>query len=168
MEGLECAQATSCDAQVSSHDLIQNVQSAHRRSSTRSADSNTSFARTTTSWHDRSFSSRARLSRMPRVTFFVVFRCVDCSSCFPSLNSADCSLAPSSDSSVLTQVVESMCGIPSLLLGGKLEVSTGMDTYSRKIPLGVTAAICPVSLVEPVRVAAALTDAKVYSSTSPP
>ncbi|GAA5915180.1 hypothetical protein JCM6882_001130 [Rhodosporidiobolus microsporus] len=41
------------------------------------------------------------------------------------------------------QVVESMCGIPSLLLGDKLEVSKDMDTYTRKVPLGVTAAICP-------------------------
>ncbi|GAA5820450.1 hypothetical protein JCM11251_005632 [Rhodosporidiobolus azoricus] len=41
------------------------------------------------------------------------------------------------------QVVESMCGIPSLLLGDKLEVTKDMDTYTRKVPLGVTAAICP-------------------------
>ncbi|BGP16195.1 hypothetical protein JCM10213_007053 [Rhodosporidiobolus nylandii] len=41
------------------------------------------------------------------------------------------------------QVVETACGIPSLLLGDKLEVSKDMDTYSRRVPLGVTAAICP-------------------------
>ncbi|GAA6042937.1 hypothetical protein JCM8097_000005 [Rhodosporidiobolus ruineniae] len=41
------------------------------------------------------------------------------------------------------QVVEAACGVPSLLLGDKLEVSRDMDTYTRKAPLGVTAAICP-------------------------
>ncbi|GAA5874327.1 hypothetical protein JCM8547_007564 [Rhodosporidiobolus lusitaniae] len=41
------------------------------------------------------------------------------------------------------QVVETACGIPSLLLGDKLEVSKDMDTYTRRLPLGVTAAICP-------------------------
>ncbi|GAA6006856.1 hypothetical protein JCM10207_009116 [Rhodosporidiobolus poonsookiae] len=41
------------------------------------------------------------------------------------------------------QVVENACGIPSLLLGDKLEVSKDMDTYTRRVPLGVTASICP-------------------------
>ncbi|GAA5938265.1 CoA-acylating methylmalonate-semialdehyde dehydrogenase [Sporobolomyces koalae] len=35
------------------------------------------------------------------------------------------------------------CGIPSLLMGDKLEVSKDMDTYTRRVPLGVVAAICP-------------------------
>ncbi|GAA5848514.1 hypothetical protein JCM3766R1_005672 [Sporobolomyces carnicolor] len=35
------------------------------------------------------------------------------------------------------------CGIPNLLMGDKLEVSKDMDTYSRRVPLGVVAAICP-------------------------
>ncbi|KAK4331518.1 Methylmalonate-semialdehyde dehydrogenase (CoA acylating) [Rhodotorula toruloides] len=41
------------------------------------------------------------------------------------------------------QVVENACGIPSLLLADKLEVSKDMDTFVRKVPLGVTAAVCP-------------------------
>ncbi|GAA6034811.1 hypothetical protein JCM8097_009310 [Rhodosporidiobolus ruineniae] len=41
------------------------------------------------------------------------------------------------------QVVETACAIPSLLMGDKLEVSKDMDTYSRKLPLGLVAAICP-------------------------
>lgn len=41
------------------------------------------------------------------------------------------------------QVVDSMCALPSALLGDKLEVSSDMDTYNRKSPLGVGAAICP-------------------------
>lgn len=39
------------------------------------------------------------------------------------------------------QVVESACAIPTLLMGDKLEVSKDMDTYTRKMPLGVGAAI---------------------------
>jgi malonate-semialdehyde dehydrogenase (acetylating)/methylmalonate-semialdehyde dehydrogenase len=41
------------------------------------------------------------------------------------------------------QVVETACGIPKLLMGDKLEVSKDMDTYVRREPLGVGAAICP-------------------------
>lgn len=41
------------------------------------------------------------------------------------------------------QVVETATGITSTLLGDKLEVANNMDTYSRRIPLGVTAAITP-------------------------
>ncbi|WOO81886.1 putative methylmalonate-semialdehyde dehydrogenase [acylating], mitochondrial [Vanrija pseudolonga] len=41
------------------------------------------------------------------------------------------------------QVVESATAITSGLLGDKLEVTTDMDTYSRRTPLGVTAAITP-------------------------
>jgi malonate-semialdehyde dehydrogenase (acetylating) / methylmalonate-semialdehyde dehydrogenase len=41
------------------------------------------------------------------------------------------------------QVVETMCGLPSLLLADKLEVARDMDTEIRKVPLGVGAAICP-------------------------
>lgn len=41
------------------------------------------------------------------------------------------------------QVVESATAITSNLLGDKLEVSSDMDTYSRRLPLGVTAAITP-------------------------
>ncbi|BGP36183.1 hypothetical protein JCM10450v2_000081 [Rhodotorula kratochvilovae] len=41
------------------------------------------------------------------------------------------------------QVVEAACGIPSLLLGDKLEVAKDMDTTTRRLPLGVTAAVCP-------------------------
>lgn len=41
------------------------------------------------------------------------------------------------------QVVETATAITSNLLGDKLEVSSDMDTYSRRLPLGVTAAITP-------------------------
>ncbi|KAM0749019.1 Methylmalonate-semialdehyde dehydrogenase [Meredithblackwellia eburnea MCA 4105] len=41
------------------------------------------------------------------------------------------------------QVVETVCGIPNLLMGEKLEVSKDMDTETRRVPLGVGAAICP-------------------------
>lgn len=41
------------------------------------------------------------------------------------------------------QVVESMAGIPELLLGTKLEVSADMDTYTVREPLGVVSGICP-------------------------
>ncbi|KAI8893854.1 Aldehyde/histidinol dehydrogenase, partial [Globomyces pollinis-pini] len=41
------------------------------------------------------------------------------------------------------QVVEANCGIPTLLLGEKLPVSSGMDTYNFREPLGVTAGIAP-------------------------
>jgi malonate-semialdehyde dehydrogenase (acetylating) / methylmalonate-semialdehyde dehydrogenase len=41
------------------------------------------------------------------------------------------------------QVVESVCAIPKLLMGDKLEVSKDMDTYVRREPLGVGVAICP-------------------------
>ncbi|GAA96570.1 hypothetical protein E5Q_03239 [Mixia osmundae IAM 14324] len=41
------------------------------------------------------------------------------------------------------QVVDACCGIPSLLMGDKIEVSRDMDTEVRKAPLGVGAAICP-------------------------
>jgi malonate-semialdehyde dehydrogenase (acetylating)/methylmalonate-semialdehyde dehydrogenase len=41
------------------------------------------------------------------------------------------------------QVVEAATAITSTLLGDKLEVTTDMDTYSRRLPLGVTAAITP-------------------------
>ncbi|GAA5852781.1 hypothetical protein JCM5353_001404 [Sporobolomyces roseus] len=41
------------------------------------------------------------------------------------------------------QMIETACGIPSLLMGDKLEVSKDMDTYTRRVPLGVVAAICP-------------------------
>lgn len=41
------------------------------------------------------------------------------------------------------QVVESATAITSTLMGDKLEVSSDMDTYSRRLPLGVTAAITP-------------------------
>jgi malonate-semialdehyde dehydrogenase (acetylating)/methylmalonate-semialdehyde dehydrogenase len=41
------------------------------------------------------------------------------------------------------QVVEAACGIPSQLLGEKMEVSKDMDTETRRAPLGVGAAICP-------------------------
>ncbi len=41
------------------------------------------------------------------------------------------------------QVIESMCSIPNMLLGDKLEVAKDMDTYVRRTPLGVGAAICP-------------------------
>ncbi|KAJ2719615.1 hypothetical protein GGI07_005113 [Coemansia sp. Benny D115] len=41
------------------------------------------------------------------------------------------------------QVVESMAGLPELMLGTKIEVSNGMDTYTVREPLGVVAGICP-------------------------
>ncbi|KAJ1353670.1 putative methylmalonate-semialdehyde dehydrogenase [acylating], mitochondrial, partial [Parelaphostrongylus tenuis] len=42
------------------------------------------------------------------------------------------------------QVVEHACSVPSLMLGETLpNVSRDMDTYSWRIPLGVTAGICP-------------------------
>lgn len=41
------------------------------------------------------------------------------------------------------QVVEVACGITSTMLDQRLEVSKDMDTYTRRTPLGVTAAICP-------------------------
>ncbi|WWC91814.1 methylmalonate-semialdehyde dehydrogenase (acylating) [Kwoniella dendrophila CBS 6074] len=41
------------------------------------------------------------------------------------------------------QVVETATAITNTLLGDKLEVSADMDTFSRKLPLGVTAAITP-------------------------
>lgn len=37
------------------------------------------------------------------------------------------------------QVVETACGISGNLLGDKLEVSKDMDTYTRRVPLGVCA-----------------------------
>lgn len=40
------------------------------------------------------------------------------------------------------QVVEHATGVPHLLKGDLLEVSRDMDTYSRRTPLGVGAAIC--------------------------
>ncbi|CAH1764495.1 13335_t:CDS:2, partial [Entrophospora sp. SA101] len=41
------------------------------------------------------------------------------------------------------QIVENACGITNLLLGEILEVSTDMDTFTIREPLGVTAGICP-------------------------
>ncbi|CAG8736865.1 12726_t:CDS:10, partial [Acaulospora morrowiae] len=41
------------------------------------------------------------------------------------------------------QVVENACGITNLYMGEKLAVSTDMDTYTIREPLGVTAGICP-------------------------
>ena len=41
------------------------------------------------------------------------------------------------------QVVEVACGITSTLMDSRLEVARDMDTYTRRFPLGVTAAICP-------------------------
>ncbi|CAO1630283.1 unnamed protein product [Sympodiomycopsis kandeliae] len=41
------------------------------------------------------------------------------------------------------QVVEVACGITSTLMDNRLEVAKDMDTYTRRFPLGVTAAICP-------------------------
>ncbi|KZW02686.1 Methylmalonate-semialdehyde dehydrogenase [Exidia glandulosa HHB12029] len=41
------------------------------------------------------------------------------------------------------QVVEFACSVPSALLGDKLEVSRDMDTYTRRVPLGVCAAVAP-------------------------
>lgn len=37
------------------------------------------------------------------------------------------------------QVVETACGIAGNMTGDKLEVSKDMDTYSRRVPLGVCA-----------------------------
>lgn len=41
------------------------------------------------------------------------------------------------------QVVEATCGIPTSLLGERLDVSAGMETYTIREPLGVTAGIAP-------------------------
>jgi len=41
------------------------------------------------------------------------------------------------------QVVETAAGITSTLMGDKIEVSKDMDTYSRRIPLGVCASVAP-------------------------
>lgn len=41
------------------------------------------------------------------------------------------------------QVVESATAITTTMLGDKLEVTKDMDTYSRRLPLGVCAAITP-------------------------
>lgn len=41
------------------------------------------------------------------------------------------------------QVVEAACGITQMQMGDHLEVSTDMDTYTIREPLGVVAAICP-------------------------
>ncbi|KAM0788361.1 hypothetical protein ACM66B_001501 [Microbotryomycetes sp. NB124-2] len=41
------------------------------------------------------------------------------------------------------QVVDAAIAVPSLLMGDKIEVSKDMDTQTRKVPLGVGAAICP-------------------------
>ncbi|TFK56952.1 methylmalonate-semialdehyde dehydrogenase [Heliocybe sulcata] len=41
------------------------------------------------------------------------------------------------------QVVETACGIPSMLLGDKIEVSKDMDTETRRLPLGVCASVAP-------------------------
>lgn len=41
------------------------------------------------------------------------------------------------------QVVEAACGISQMQMGDHLEVSTDMDTYTIREPLGVVAAICP-------------------------
>jgi len=41
------------------------------------------------------------------------------------------------------QVVETACAATTTLIGGKLEVSKGMDTEYRKLPLGVCASIAP-------------------------
>ncbi|KIJ23593.1 hypothetical protein M422DRAFT_195746 [Sphaerobolus stellatus SS14] len=41
------------------------------------------------------------------------------------------------------QVVETAAGITSTLIGEKLEVSKDMDTYTRRLPLGVCASIAP-------------------------
>jgi len=41
------------------------------------------------------------------------------------------------------QVVEAATAITSNMLGDKLEVTKDMDTYSRRLPLGVCAAITP-------------------------
>ena len=41
------------------------------------------------------------------------------------------------------QVVESATAITSTLIGDQLQVASDMDTYSRRLPLGVCAAITP-------------------------
>ena len=41
------------------------------------------------------------------------------------------------------QVVEYACGIPQLLMGDTLPVSTDMDTYTIRQPLGVVGGIMP-------------------------
>ncbi|KDQ16280.1 hypothetical protein BOTBODRAFT_30986 [Botryobasidium botryosum FD-172 SS1] len=41
------------------------------------------------------------------------------------------------------QVIETACAASSTLLGDKLEVSKGMDTETRRVPLGVCASIAP-------------------------
>ncbi|PWN44383.1 putative methylmalonate-semialdehyde dehydrogenase mitochondrial precursor [Ceraceosorus guamensis] len=41
------------------------------------------------------------------------------------------------------QVVETACSITSTLMEERLEVAKDMDTHARRVPLGVTAAICP-------------------------
>lgn len=41
------------------------------------------------------------------------------------------------------QVVEAACGISQMQMGDHLEVSTDMDTYTIREPLGIVAAICP-------------------------
>lgn len=41
------------------------------------------------------------------------------------------------------QVVEAACGITQMQMGDHLEVSTDMDTYTIREPLGIVAAICP-------------------------
>ncbi|KAG8927082.1 hypothetical protein FRC02_008473 [Tulasnella sp. 418] len=41
------------------------------------------------------------------------------------------------------QVVETACGIAGNLMGEKLEVSKDMDTYTRRVPLGVCASVAP-------------------------
>lgn len=50
-----------------------------------------------------------------------------------------CFVAPSQ----CLQVVDAACAIPNLMMGEKLEVSKDMDTETRRVPLGVGAAICP-------------------------
>ena len=37
------------------------------------------------------------------------------------------------------QVVETACGIPTAVMGDVLEVSKDMDTYTRRLPIGVCA-----------------------------
>ncbi|KAK4058383.1 hypothetical protein OIO90_000541 [Microbotryomycetes sp. JL221] len=41
------------------------------------------------------------------------------------------------------QVVDAAIAVPNMLMGDKIEVSKDMDTQTRKVPLGVGAAICP-------------------------
>ncbi|KAG9047786.1 hypothetical protein FS837_001494 [Tulasnella sp. UAMH 9824] len=41
------------------------------------------------------------------------------------------------------QVVETACGIAGNMTGDKLEVSKDMDTYTRRVPLGVCASVAP-------------------------